>query len=90
MYNLSFIEEIEKDAFLSIINNRGLIPKIINNELFVFNRNLECVYVKNISDLCINDINDIFNISIVESKYIYYLIDIAYNNEKSYCKKKSL
>lgn len=90
MYNLSFIEEIEKDAFLSIINNRGLIPKIINNELFVFNRNLECFCVKNVSDLCINDINDIFNISIVESKYIYYLIDIAYNNEKGYCKKKSL
>lgn len=90
MYNLSFIEEIEKNAFLNIINNRGLIPKIIDDKLFVFNMNHECFCVKNVSDLCINDINDIFNISIVESKYIYYLIDIAYNNEKGYCKKKSL
>lgn len=91
MYNLNFIEENEKNEFLNIINNKGLVPIIINGILVVFDRNSEYIFVYDIDDLCVNDINDILSISIVDSKYVYYLIDIAYQNcEKSKCKKKSL
>lgn len=91
MYNLNDIEKNEKNAFLSIINNRGLVLRIIDSKLHVFNIDQECVFVKDVCDLSINDVSDILSISIVESKYVYYLIDIAYDNDcKKLCKKKSL
>ncbi len=94
MYELSFSEMEERDCLLTILYNRGLIPVIYGSKLIVYNTDFECLFKKKIDDLFINDICDILNVFVTDSKYIYYLIDIAYENSKvksfQKCKKKSL
>lgn len=94
MYNLNFIEENEKNEFLNIVYNKGLIPVISDNKLFILNTSFDCVFCKDISEVNINNLSDVLGITIVDSKYIYYLFDSAYYNNReglgSIYKKKSL
>ena len=93
MYKLNFIEESERNSLLFIISSRGLYPQIIDCQLIVFDSDMHVVFKKNISDLCFNDVSDILGISVVNSKFVYYLLDIALENSldaNEKCKKKSL
>lgn len=89
MYYLNDIEINEKNNLLYILNKKGLYPKIINDELFVICSD-NVVFRKKVESLFINDLIDIIGLSVSDSKYLYYLIDIAYDNSVSKVKKKSL
>ncbi len=89
MYYLNDIEINEKNNLLYILNKKGLYPKIINGELFVICSD-NVVFRKKVESLFINDLIDIIGFSVSDSKYLYYLIDIAYDNSVSKVKKKSL
>lgn len=87
MYNMSFFESIERDNFNNILKNKGIYCYIYDECIFisVFGK---LVFECSVSDLLLNDICDILGISLVDNKYLYYFLDIAYSN--SYSKKKSL
>ena len=89
MYYLNDIEINEKNNLLYILNKKGLYPKIVNGELFVICSD-NVVFRKKVESLFINDLIDIIGFSVSDSKYLYYLIDIAYDNSVSKVKKKSL
>ena len=91
MYNLNLIEQNEKNDFLNIVYNKGLMPVISGDKIFVLNTNFDCVFRKKIDDVSVNDLSDLLGITIVDSKYIYYLFDSAYyNNRGGLGKRKSL
>lgn len=91
MYNLNLIEENEKNDFLGIVYRKGLIPVISGDKLFVLNTNFDCIFRKKIDDVSVNDLSDLLGITIVDSKYKYYLFDSAYrNNRDGLGKRKSL
>lgn len=92
MYNYDIIEEARRNNLLFLLSNKGLFPYIKNDVIFIRHRT-KIVFRKNVSDFGVNDVSDILGISIVDSVYAYYFLDIARDNgasTKSYSKKKSL
>ena len=90
MYNLDFIDNKNRDNLLFVLNKRGLVPYIFGDRLYVFYKD-SVIFIKKVDELFINDINDILNLSIVDSRYLYYFLDIASDNSnKVKRKKKSL
>ncbi len=86
MYNMSFLENIERDNFLNILNNKGIYCYVADDWIYISVMG-NLVHECSVSSLLLNDICDILGISIVDNKYLYYFIDIAYDNSP---KKKSL
>jgi len=87
MYNMSFLENIERDNFLNILNNKGIYCYVDNDSIYISVLG-KLVHECSVSNLFLNDICDILGISIIDNKYLYYFLDIAYDN--SFDKKKSL
>jgi len=87
MYNIDILDKNNKQSLLYILNNMGLFPYIDGNDI-VIDKDKRIVLKKNKDYLFINDLVDL-GINVVDSKYIYYLIDIAFDNSVK-VKKKSL
>ena len=92
MYKYDIIEENKKNYLMFILCNKELFPFVEDDTIFIRFRNRNIVK-KSIDDFGINDLSDVLGISIVDSVYVYYFLDIAKDNGvsmKEYCKKKSL
>ena len=76
MFNLNYIEQVEKNELLFILNNNGVVPYVDGDKLIILNSSFEM----SICDFSINHLNSILGTSIVDSKYVYYFISIAYDN----------
>lgn len=92
MYIYDLINEEKKNNLVFILSNKGLFPFVKDDVLFIRFKDKN-IFQKNVGDFCINDLSDILEISIVDSTYLYYFLDVARENGdsmKSYSKKKSL
>lgn len=87
MYNLNLLEEFEKESLLNILKGRGFSVSITDGLFRVIKSDNFVVFEKRVDELNIFDVCDFLGISVVDDKYVYYLIDHAYDCE---CKKKSL
>lgn len=74
------MEETDRNNLLYVLKCKGLSPCIIQNKLVIF-RGEQVVFAKEVSELFINDLVDL-GINVCDSKYVYYLIDIAKNPGK--------
>lgn len=88
MYNFDVIGNIEKDNLMYILNNKNLFPCIEENELVIYFDN-DIIFKKNIDNLSFFDVSSILGFPVIDSRYVYYLISIAYDNSnsKKYIKK---
>ena len=82
------IDDFNKSDLLFLLVKRNYVPYIIDNNLVIYN-NAEIIFSKDKDCLGINDLIDILDIQFCDSKYVYYLVDIAFDNS-SKDKKKSL
>lgn len=92
MYTYDIIEETKKDYLLMILSNKELFPFVRDDYIIVRFRD-RVIYRDKIVNFGINNISDVLGISITDSVYLYYFLDIARDNGasmKTYNKKKSL
>ena len=88
MYSIDDLDKNNEQKLLYILKRKGLFTYIDGNDIVVVGKNKRIVLKKNKDDLFINDLVDL-GINEVDSKYIYYLLDIASDNSVK-VKKKSL
>lgn len=94
MYVYDLIDGVAMNDLSILMSNRGLISYVDGNMLYVCDQEYNNIFCGKIDSMSIFDVNNILSTSLIDSKYLYYFIDIARNNSSldvsGKTKKKSL